>query len=140
MPDRAAIVTGAARGIGFALADALGDQGYSLTVSARKPDTRPGRRGAARKGYEVEDVATNISPVAWPPDEVERFDDVVDADARCAPVAAARVMVRVIGAGLRAAPVEAGRAGARCSTAVVAMRWRSRGSGPLNSPTWSQTT
>jgi NAD(P)-dependent dehydrogenase (short-subunit alcohol dehydrogenase family) len=39
MPDRAAIVTGASRGIGFALADALGEAGYGLTVSARKPDT-----------------------------------------------------------------------------------------------------
>jgi hypothetical protein len=66
-------------------------------------------------------VAANISPVAWPLDEVERFDDVVDADARWAPVAARRPMVRVIGAGLRAAPDEAGRAGARCSAAVVAM-------------------
>jgi hypothetical protein len=81
------------------------------------------------------------SPLAWPLDEVERFDDtVVDADARWAPVAAGRVMVRVIGAGLRAAPDAVGRAGPRCSVAVVAMWWRSRGSGPLNSPIWSQTT
>jgi len=39
MPDRAAIVTGASRGIGFALADALGEEGYALTVCARKPDS-----------------------------------------------------------------------------------------------------
>ena len=39
MPDRAALVTGASRGIGLALADALGDEGYALTISARKPDT-----------------------------------------------------------------------------------------------------
>jgi len=39
MPERAAIVTGASRGIGLALAETLADEGYALTVSARKPDT-----------------------------------------------------------------------------------------------------
>jgi NAD(P)-dependent dehydrogenase (short-subunit alcohol dehydrogenase family) len=38
MPDRAAIVTGASRGIGRALADALGSEGYGLTISARRPE------------------------------------------------------------------------------------------------------
>ena len=39
MADRAAIVTGASRGIGLALAEALGEEGYGLTLTARKPDT-----------------------------------------------------------------------------------------------------
>ncbi len=39
MPKRAAIVTGASRGIGRALAEALAGEGYDLTITARKPDT-----------------------------------------------------------------------------------------------------
>jgi NAD(P)-dependent dehydrogenase (short-subunit alcohol dehydrogenase family) len=39
MPNRAAIVTGASRGIGRALAETLATEGYDLTVTARKPDT-----------------------------------------------------------------------------------------------------
>jgi NAD(P)-dependent dehydrogenase (short-subunit alcohol dehydrogenase family) len=62
MPDRAAIVTGASRGIGFALAEALGEEGYGLTVSARKPDTLVQAAEKLRaKGYEVEDVAANMA-------------------------------------------------------------------------------
>jgi len=62
MPDRAAIVTGASRGIGFALADALGEEGYGLTVSARKPDTLVEAAEKLRaKGYEVEQVAANMA-------------------------------------------------------------------------------
>ncbi len=38
MPTRAAIVTGASRGIGFAIAETLGEQGYGLTLTARKPE------------------------------------------------------------------------------------------------------
>jgi short-subunit dehydrogenase len=62
MPDRAAIVTGASRGIGFALADALGEEGYGLTVSARKPDTLVEAAEQLRaKGYEVEHVAATMA-------------------------------------------------------------------------------
>ena len=39
MAERAAIVTGASRGIGLALAEVLADEGYGLTIAARKPDT-----------------------------------------------------------------------------------------------------
>ena len=38
MPDRAALVTGASSGIGLAIADLLGQEGYALTVAARRPD------------------------------------------------------------------------------------------------------
>ncbi|HEY2770917.1 MAG TPA: SDR family oxidoreductase [Solirubrobacteraceae bacterium] len=62
MPDRAAIVTGASRGIGYALAEALGEEGYGLTISARKPD--PLERTAEElrgKGFDVEAVAANMN-------------------------------------------------------------------------------
>jgi NAD(P)-dependent dehydrogenase (short-subunit alcohol dehydrogenase family) len=62
MPDRAAIVTGASRGIGLAIAEALGDEGFALTISARKPDTLEQTAESLRgKGYEVEAVAANMS-------------------------------------------------------------------------------
>ncbi|MFL5839835.1 MAG: SDR family NAD(P)-dependent oxidoreductase [Thermoleophilaceae bacterium] len=62
MPDRAAIVTGASRGIGLALAEALGEEGYALTISARKPDTLEQTAERLRgKGYDVEDVAANMA-------------------------------------------------------------------------------
>jgi NAD(P)-dependent dehydrogenase (short-subunit alcohol dehydrogenase family) len=62
MPERAAIVTGASRGIGYALAETLGEEGHSLTISARKPDTL--EQAAARlreRGFEVEPVAANVA-------------------------------------------------------------------------------
>jgi NAD(P)-dependent dehydrogenase (short-subunit alcohol dehydrogenase family) len=62
MPDRAAIVTGASRGIGRALAEALGEEGYGLTISARKPE---GIEQAAtelrERGFEVEPLAANMA-------------------------------------------------------------------------------
>ena len=62
MPDRAAIVTGASRGIGFALAETLGEEGYAVTISARKPDTLERAAGQLReKGFEVEPVVANLA-------------------------------------------------------------------------------
>jgi NAD(P)-dependent dehydrogenase (short-subunit alcohol dehydrogenase family) len=61
MPDHAAIVTGASRGIGRALAEALGDEGYGLTVAARKPETLEQAVDEMRgKGFDVEGVAVNV--------------------------------------------------------------------------------
>jgi short-subunit dehydrogenase len=62
MPDRAAIVTGASRGIGFALAKTLAEEGHALTISARRPD---GLEAAAEKlradGHEVTTIAINMA-------------------------------------------------------------------------------
>jgi NAD(P)-dependent dehydrogenase (short-subunit alcohol dehydrogenase family) len=62
MPDRAAIVTGASRGIGFALAEALGEEGHALTVTARKPETLEKAASTLReRGFEVEPVVANLA-------------------------------------------------------------------------------
>src|SRR5947209_8984436 len=62
MPDRAAIVTGASRGIGRALAELLGEEGYALTLTARKPDSLAETAEALRgQGYDVEHVAANMA-------------------------------------------------------------------------------
>jgi NAD(P)-dependent dehydrogenase (short-subunit alcohol dehydrogenase family) len=62
MPDRAAIVTGASRGIGFALAKALGEEGYGLTITARKPETiEPAADELRSAGFEVEHLAANVA-------------------------------------------------------------------------------
>ena len=62
MPQRAAIVTGASRGIGLALAETLAAEGYGLTISARKPDTLEAVAERLREnGCEVESVAANLA-------------------------------------------------------------------------------
>jgi short-subunit dehydrogenase len=62
MPDRAAIVTGASRGIGLALAETLGLEGYGLTITARKPETLEQTAHQLRaRGFEVEHVASDMA-------------------------------------------------------------------------------
>jgi short-subunit dehydrogenase len=62
MSDRAAIVTGASRGIGFALAEALGEEGFGLTITARKPENIERAADELRgKGYEIEYLAANMA-------------------------------------------------------------------------------
>jgi NAD(P)-dependent dehydrogenase (short-subunit alcohol dehydrogenase family) len=62
MSDRAAIVTGASRGIGLAIAESLAEDGYRLTIAARKPapleETAEGLRA---KGFEIAHVAANMA-------------------------------------------------------------------------------
>lgn len=62
MPSRAAIVTGASRGIGLALARALADDGFALTVVARKGDRLAQVAADLRSsGAEVEAVPANLT-------------------------------------------------------------------------------
>jgi short-subunit dehydrogenase len=62
MADRAAIVTGASRGIGLALAELLGEEGYGLTITARKPETIEQTAHSLReRGFEVEYLAANMA-------------------------------------------------------------------------------
>jgi NAD(P)-dependent dehydrogenase (short-subunit alcohol dehydrogenase family) len=65
MPDRAALVTGASSGIGFAIARMLGEEGYGLTVAARRPDKLAESAGRLRDaGCELEEVAGNMADEA----------------------------------------------------------------------------
>ncbi len=65
MPDRAAIVTGASRGIGLAIARHLGGAGYGLTLTARKPDRLEATAQELRdEGFEAEPVAANMNDEA----------------------------------------------------------------------------
>jgi short-subunit dehydrogenase len=62
MSERAAIVTGASRGIGYALAKVLADAGYAVTLSARKPESLEQAAEALRgAGARVEVVAANLA-------------------------------------------------------------------------------
>ena len=65
MPERAALVTGASSGIGLAIADLLGQEGYGLTVAARRPEKLAAAAEELRgRGYEVEEVAANMAEEA----------------------------------------------------------------------------
>ncbi|MGI8781700.1 MAG: SDR family NAD(P)-dependent oxidoreductase [Solirubrobacteraceae bacterium] len=65
MPDRAALVTGASSGIGLAIARMLGEEGYGLTVAARRPEKLSEAVAALREtGCDVEEVAGEISDEA----------------------------------------------------------------------------
>jgi NAD(P)-dependent dehydrogenase (short-subunit alcohol dehydrogenase family) len=62
MPDRAALVTGASSGIGFAIAHLLGEEGHGLTVAARRPDKlETAARELRGAGFDVEAVAGNMA-------------------------------------------------------------------------------
>jgi NAD(P)-dependent dehydrogenase (short-subunit alcohol dehydrogenase family) len=60
--ERAAIVTGASSGIGFAIAEMLGREGYGLTINSRRPE-RIEEAGARLRdaGFEVEVVAGSVA-------------------------------------------------------------------------------
>jgi NAD(P)-dependent dehydrogenase (short-subunit alcohol dehydrogenase family) len=58
--QRAAIVTGASSGIGLAIARLLGEEGYGLTVSSRRPERLEAAASElAGAGYDVQHVAGN---------------------------------------------------------------------------------
>ncbi|MCW3016739.1 MAG: family NAD(P)-dependent oxidoreductase [Solirubrobacterales bacterium] len=61
MAQRAALVTGASSGIGLAIADMLGQEGYALTVAARRPEKlEAAAEGLRGKGYDVQHIAGNL--------------------------------------------------------------------------------
>jgi NAD(P)-dependent dehydrogenase (short-subunit alcohol dehydrogenase family) len=61
MAQRAAIVTGGSSGIGLAIAQMLGAEGYGLTVAARRPEKlEEAAAGLADSGYEVNAVAAQL--------------------------------------------------------------------------------
>src|SRR6201989_1105441 len=62
MAERAALITGASGGIGLAIAEVLADEGYGLTLSARRPEKLEDAGAHLREGrQQVETVAANVS-------------------------------------------------------------------------------
>jgi NAD(P)-dependent dehydrogenase (short-subunit alcohol dehydrogenase family) len=61
-PPRAALITGGSSGIGLAIARALGEDGYGVTVSARRPEKlEDAARRLGDQGVEVHSVAANMA-------------------------------------------------------------------------------
>jgi NAD(P)-dependent dehydrogenase (short-subunit alcohol dehydrogenase family) len=62
MAERAAIVTGASSGIGLAIARMLGEEGYGVTMAARRADKLDAAvAGLAGEGFDVQAVAANVA-------------------------------------------------------------------------------
>jgi NAD(P)-dependent dehydrogenase (short-subunit alcohol dehydrogenase family) len=78
MAQRAAIVTGGSSGIGLGIARVLGEEGYALTVAARRPEKlEEAVEGLRAEGFEVNSVSGNLADEAVVQDVVrlhrERF-------------------------------------------------------------------
>lgn len=62
MAERAAIVTGASSGIGLAIARLLGEEGYAVTMAARRADKLEAAvAGLAGEGHDVHGVSADLS-------------------------------------------------------------------------------
>ena len=69
MADRAALITGGSSGIGLAIARALGQDGYGLTVSARRPEKlEQAVAGLTDEGIDAQAVPANMAEE----DEIKR--------------------------------------------------------------------
>jgi NAD(P)-dependent dehydrogenase (short-subunit alcohol dehydrogenase family) len=65
MAQRAAIVTGGSSGIGLGIARVLGEEGYALTVAARRPEKlEEAVAGLRSDGFEVSSVSGNLADEA----------------------------------------------------------------------------
>jgi NAD(P)-dependent dehydrogenase (short-subunit alcohol dehydrogenase family) len=65
MAERAAIVTGASSGIGLAIARMLGEEGFGVTMAARRPEKLDGAAAElAADGFDVQAVAANVADEA----------------------------------------------------------------------------
>jgi NAD(P)-dependent dehydrogenase (short-subunit alcohol dehydrogenase family) len=65
MAQRAAIVTGGSSGIGLGIARVLGEEGYGLTVAARRPEKlQEAVEGLRADGFDVEAVSGNLGDEA----------------------------------------------------------------------------
>ncbi|MBA2764588.1 MAG: SDR family oxidoreductase [Thermoleophilaceae bacterium] len=78
MAERAALITGGSSGIGLAIARALGEDGYSLTVSARRPDKLEAAvADLVEAGIDAHAVPTNMASeeemIALVEEHTERF-------------------------------------------------------------------
>lgn len=61
MADRAALITGASGGIGLAIARVLGEEGYALTLSGRRPEKlEEAVAGLREDGFELQTVPANV--------------------------------------------------------------------------------
>jgi NAD(P)-dependent dehydrogenase (short-subunit alcohol dehydrogenase family) len=73
LASRAALITGGSGGIGLAVARALGQDGYAVTVSARRPDKLEATaQSLSDEGLDVNPVAANLA-------EEEQLKGVVDS-------------------------------------------------------------
>ena len=62
MADKAALITGGSSGIGLAVAQMLGQEGYGLTVVARRPEKlEQAAEQLQRSGFDVHHVAANMT-------------------------------------------------------------------------------
>jgi NAD(P)-dependent dehydrogenase (short-subunit alcohol dehydrogenase family) len=62
LADRATLVTGGSRGIGLAIARALAEDGYGVTISSRRPETLEAATEDLRSaGHDVHSVQANMA-------------------------------------------------------------------------------
>jgi NAD(P)-dependent dehydrogenase (short-subunit alcohol dehydrogenase family) len=62
MAERAAIVTGASSGIGLAIARVLGEEGFGITMAARRPEKlQAAVEGLAAEGFDVNGVPAALT-------------------------------------------------------------------------------